>query len=230
MWKQIIESEVKAPGNMVYSDLSMIILQKVIEHISGQPIDEYVTNNFYKPMGLWKMQFNPYEKTDINTIAPTEDDKLFRKCVVRGTVHDPGAAMMGGVAGHAGLFSNAESLAIIFKMLMNGGSYDGKRYLKKETIQLFTTQAAPNTSNRRGLIFDKAEMNKEKSSPAARSASELTFGHTGFTGTCVWADPKNDFLFVFLSNRVYPDAENTMLAKKNVRTDIMEIFYKAFSK
>ncbi len=230
MWKQIIESEVKAPGNMVYSDLSMIILQKVIEHISGVSIDEYVTNNFYKPMGLWKMQFNPYEKTDINTIAPTEDDKLFRKCVVRGTVHDPGAAMMGGVAGHAGLFSNAESLAIIFKMLMNGGSYDGKRYLKKETIHLFTTQAAPNTSNRRGLIFDKAEMNKEKSSPAARSASELTFGHTGFTGTCVWADPKNDFLFVFLSNRVYPDAENTMLAKKNVRTDIMEIFYKAFSK
>lgn len=230
IWKQIIESEVKAPGTMVYSDLSMIILQKVIEHISGQPIDEYVTNNFYKPMGLWKMQFNPYDKTDINTIAPTEDDKAFRKCVVRGTVHDPAAAMMGGVAGHAGLFSNAESLAIIFKMLMNGGSYDGKRYLKKETIQLFTSQAAPNTGNRRGLIFDKAEMNKEKSSPAARSASELTFGHTGFTGTCVWADPKNNFLFVFLSNRVYPDAENTMLAKKNIRTDIMELFYKAFAK
>lgn len=230
IWKQIIESEVKTPGTMVYSDLSMIILQKVIEHISGQPIDEYVTNNFYKPMGLWKMQFNPYDKTDINTIAPTEDDKTFRKCVVRGTVHDPAAAMMGGVAGHAGLFSNAESLAIIFKMLMNGGSYDGKRYLKKETIQLFTSQAAPNTSNRRGLIFDKAEMNKEKSSPAAKSASELTFGHTGFTGTCVWADPKNNFLFVFLSNRVYPDAENTMLAKKNIRTDIMELFYKAFAK
>ena len=230
IWKQIIESEVKTPGTMVYSDLSMIILQKVIEHISDQPIDEYVANHFYKPMGLWKMQFNPYDKTDINTIAPTEDDKAFRKCVVRGTVHDPAAAMMGGVAGHAGLFSNAESLAIIFKMLLSGGAYDGKRYLKKETIQLFTTKAAPNSTSRRGLIFDKAEMNKEKSSPAAKSASELTFGHTGFTGTCVWADPKNDFLFVFLSNRVYPDAENTMLAKKNIRTDIMELFYKAFTK
>jgi len=176
------------------------------------------------------MQFNAGLKSDINTIAPTENDKEFRRCVVRGTVHDPAAAMMGGVAGHAGLFSNAESLAIIFKMFLNGGIYDGKRYLRKETIQRFTSQAAPNTSNRRGLIFDKPEMNKEKSSPAAHSASELTFGHTGFTGTCVWADPKNDFLFVFLSNRVYPDAENNLLAKKNVRTDIMEIFYNGFKK
>lgn len=230
IWNQIIESEIKAPGSMVYSDLSMIMLQKVIERITGETIDNYVTKLFYEPMGLWKVQFNAGLKSDINTIAPTENDKEFRHCVVRGTVHDPAAAMMGGVAGHAGLFSNAESLAIIFKMFLNGGVYDGKRYLRKETIQRFTSQAAPNTSNRRGLIFDKPEMNKEKSSPAAHSASELTFGHTGFTGTCVWADPKNDFLFVFLSNRVYPDAENNLLAKKNVRTDIMEIFYNGFKK
>lgn len=230
IWKQIIDSDVKAPGNMVYSDLSMIILQKIIERITDKPINEYVSDCFYKPMGLWKVQFNPLNKTNKSEIAPTEDDKEFRHCVVRGSVHDPAAAMMGGVAGHAGLFSNAESLAIIFKMLVNGGTYDGKRYIKKETIQLFTSRATPGSTNRRGLIFDKPEMNIEKSSPTARSASELTFGHTGFTGTCVWADPKNNFVFVFLSNRVYPDAENTKLAKMNIRTDIMEIFYNAFKK
>ncbi|MFM7016155.1 MAG: glycoside hydrolase family 3 N-terminal domain-containing protein [Bacteroidota bacterium] len=230
IWKQIVQSDVKAPGTMVYSDLSMLILQKVIEHITGVSIEKYVNDNFYQPMGLWKVQYNAGEKIGNNTIAPTEDDKEFRHQIVCGTVHDPSAAMMGGVAGNAGLFSNAESLAIIFKMLLNGGIYDSKRYLKKETIQYFTAQATPNSINRRGLIFDKPELNKEKSGPTAKSASPSTFGHTGFTGTCVWADPKNDFVYVFLSNRVYPDAENTLLAKRNIRTDIMEIFYQAFMK
>ena len=230
IWKQIIQSEVKTPGTMVYSDLSMIILQKVIEHIAGCSIEQYVTDNFYKPMGLWRIVYNPKEKSSAFTIAPTEDDKQFRNQIVCGTVHDPSAAMMGGVAGNAGLFSNAESLAILFKMLVNGGAYDGKRYLKKETIQLFTSQGTPGSANRRGLIFDKPEPNKEKSGPTAKSASNLTFGHTGFTGTCVWADPQNNFVYVFLSNRVYPDAENTLLAKRNIRTDVMEQFYKTFLK
>jgi beta-N-acetylhexosaminidase len=177
-------------------------------------------------LGLWRITFNPLNSFPKSEIIPTELDTAFRKQLVHGYVHDPAAAMMGGVAGHAGLFSNAQSLSVIMQLLMNGGVYNGKRYLKKETIELFTGQAFPGTANRRGLLFDRPEMGG-KNSPAAASASAKTFGHTGFTGTCVWADPDKKLVYIFLSNRVYPSAENNKLAKKNIRTDIMELFYKS---
>jgi CubicO group peptidase (beta-lactamase class C family) len=225
IWKTIIESEVNPPGKYVYSDLGLIILQHIIEHISGTTIDEYVTDNFYKPMGLWQTGYQPLKRFDKSMIVPTEIDSVFRKCLVQGYVHDPAAIMLGGVAGHAGVFTNAQSLAAIMKMLLDGGMYGGKRFLKKETILRFTSQAFPGTENRRGFIFDKPEPDATKNGPTAKSASLRTFGHTGFTGTCAWADPEHNIIFIFLSNRVYPSAANNKLAKLNIRTDLMQVLY-----
>ncbi len=229
IWKTIIESDVNPPGKYVYSDLDLIILQHIIERITSTPIDEFVNDNFYKPMGLWQTGFQPLKRFDKSIIVPTEMDTVFRKCLVQGYVHDPAAAMMGGVAGHAGVFTNAQSLAAIMKMLLDGGMYGGKRFLKKETILKFTSQAFPGTENRRGFIFDKPEPDSSKNGPTAKSASPRAFGHTGFTGTCAWADPEHNIIFVFLSNRVYPSAANNKLAKLNIRTDLMQLLYEALN-
>jgi CubicO group peptidase (beta-lactamase class C family) len=149
-----------------------------------------------------------------------------RDGLVHGFVHDPAAAMLGGVSGHAGLFSNSKSLAILMKMLLNGGVYNGKRYLEKETITQFT--AKQSRDSRRGIGWDKPEFNKRYINLASDYASSSCFGHTGFTGTMVWADPKYDLIYVFLSNRVYPSQENKKLLRQNVRTDIMDVIYESF--
>jgi CubicO group peptidase (beta-lactamase class C family) len=159
---------------------------------------------------------------------PTENDSLFRKQIVRGFVHDQGAAMYGGVAGHAGLFSNAFDLAALFQMLLNHGVYNGKRFLDSSTIQTFTTRQSK--ISRRGYGFDKPEPDVKKPSPCYDGVSLSAFGHTGFTGTCVWSDPENNLTYIFLSNRVYPNADNNMLVKLNVRTDLQEAIYKALNK
>lgn len=226
IWKEIIASPVENPGKYVYSDLGLIILQRIIEKITGDSINVYVKDHFYKPMGLWRITFNPLSEFKVSEIIPSEVDTVFRKQTIRGYVHDPAAAMFGGVSGHAGLFSNAQSLLVIMQMLMNGGSYNGKRYLKKETVDAFTSQAFPGTSNRRGLLFDRPDQDV-KNSPAAQSASSFSFGHAGFTGTCAWADPSKKLVYIFLSNRVYPSSANNELAKRNIRTEIMEIFIRS---
>ena len=148
----------------------------------------------------------------------------FRNQILRGFVHDQGAAFMGGVAGHAGLFGNAEDVAAMMQMLLNGGVWNGKRYLKKTTIDQFTSYQS--SSSRRGLGFDKTEKNNtSRPEPyPCPSASPLTFGHTGFTGTCTWADPENNLVFIFLSNRVYPD-ENSNFKALNLRSKIQEALY-----
>ncbi len=226
IWQTIINSPVENIGKYVYSDLGLLIMQRVVEKVSNKSLDDYVNDNFYKPLGIWQTCFNPHDKFDSAVIIPTEIDTLFRKQEVHGFVHDPAAAMLGGVAGNAGVFSNAQSLAVIMQMLLNDGTYGGKRFLKKETVEAFTRQAYPASANRRGMVFDKPE-EPGKSSPAAKDASSLAFGHTGFTGTCAWADPTNGLIYVFLSNRVYPDAANNKLAKLNIRTDIMQVVYDA---
>jgi beta-N-acetylhexosaminidase len=225
IWEEVIASPVDKPGKYVYSDLGLIILQRIIEKITGDSLQTFVNEHFYKPMGLWRITFNPLNEFYLSEIIPTEYDTSFRMQLVHGFVHDPAAAMMGGVAGHAGLFSNAQSLSVIMQMLMNKGIYNGKRYLKRETVELFTSQAYPGTANRRGWLFDRPE--KGPASAAAASASGHAFGHAGFTGTCAWADPENRLVYIFLSNRVYPSAANNELARRNIRTDIMELFYRS---
>lgn len=228
LYKRILESRLGRANRYVYSDNDFIFLGKIVEAISGKPLNEFTEEKFYRPMGLTTTGFKPAEQYPLKRIVPTEKEKQFRLQLLRGDVHDPGAAMFGGVAGHAGLFSNAYDLAIIMQMLLNGGTMNGKRYLQKETIDLFTTYHS--RFSRRGYGFDKPEKdNRLRPDPyPCLTASPRTFGHTGYTGTCVWADPKYNLVFVFLSNRVNPDGgENTKLLRMNVRTNIQEAVYKA---
>ncbi len=227
MMSRILHSPLSAPNKYVYSDNDFIFLGKISEAINGMPLNEYVQKTFYKPLGLTSIGFKPREHMSLNRIVPTEQEPIFRKQLIRGDVHDPGAAMFGGVAGHAGLFSNAYDLAVIMQMLLNGGTFNGKRYLKKETIDLFTGYHS--AISRRGYGFDKPEKdNRSKPEPyPSYSSSPLTFGHTGFTGTCVWADPASNLVFVFLSNRVTPDGNSPILSKLNVRPAILEAIYVA---
>lgn len=230
MYNQIKTSTVNSNElKYVYSDNDFILLGNVVSAISGMPLDEYVKKEFYDSLGMTSTYFKPFEHFSISEIAPTEQEKQFRQQLIHGYVHDPGAAMMGNVAGHAGLFSNVYDLGILFQMLLNGGTFNGKRYFKKETIDWFTSYQTP--VSRRGLGFDKPEKNnKELDAVHAYpciSPSPSTFGHTGFTGTCVWADPKYNLVYIFLSNRVCPSSDNNKLIKMNVRSNIQEAIYKA---
>ncbi|RYD81722.1 MAG: hypothetical protein EOP53_05655 [Sphingobacteriales bacterium] len=219
------KSKLENRGKMHYSDLGFLYMQRVVEKITGKPLDKLTDSLFYKPLGLATMTFNPRGKVTQNKIIPTENDTYFRRQLVQGYVHDQAAALLGGVAGHAGLFSNANDLAILMQMLINNGIYGGKRYFLPATIKTFTT--AQFESNKRGLGWDKPSPDPKLGSPASKYASPLSFGHTGFTGTCIWADPTQDLVYIFLSNRVYPTAENTKLAKMNIRTDIHDVIYEA---
>jgi beta-glucosidase-like glycosyl hydrolase/CubicO group peptidase (beta-lactamase class C family) len=224
IYKRILMSPLGTKGKYVYSDNDFIFLGKIVEKITGQPLSEYVLENFYSPMGLKSIGFDPLLRNNISNIAPTENEKIFRNQIVRSTVHDPGAAMMGGVAGHAGLFSNAYDLAAIMQMLLNGGSFKGKQYFKNETVNMFTSYQSKNS--RRGFGFDKPEKDNatRKEAYPSLSVSGKTFGHTGFTGTCVWADPQTNFVYIFLSNRVYPEVNNALL-RMNVRGKLLDALY-----
>lgn len=231
IYKRILQSRVSSNPGYVYSDNDFILLGLVVEAITGKSLDAYLYETFYEPMELPSIHFTPLQYIAEKNIVPTEWEMQFREQLIRGYVHDPGAAMLGGVAGHAGLFSNAEDLAAIFMMLLNNGEWNGKQYLKPETISIFT--AYRSDISRRGLGFDKPEKDnaKRKEPYPAKFCSPLTFGHTGFTGTCVWADPQEQLVFVFLSNRVCPNGgDNTMLNRLNVRGNILDTIYKALDR
>lgn len=229
MFNTIAMADMKTAGEYLYSDLGFILLRKLVENVSNQSFDEFMQENFYKPLALGSLCFNPLSKgVSKNKIAPTEVDSIFRKQQLQGYVHDPAAAMLGGVSGHAGLFSNSNDVAVIMQMLLNQGTYGNVRVLKASTVELFTKKQSK--KSRRGLGFDKPEIIPLKPSPTGSACSPLTFGHTGFTGTCAWADPKNQLVYVFLSNRVNPSAENNKLANMNIRTRIQDLIYEATKK
>ncbi|MBN7813982.1 glycoside hydrolase family 3 N-terminal domain-containing protein [Algoriphagus pacificus] len=232
IWNWTVESKLlpKSGGRYkyVYSDLTMYLMQAVVERIVNQPLNEFMDQNFYEPLGLYTMTFLPTEKMPVDNIAPTEDDVAFRKRQVRGYVHDPGAAMFGGVAGHAGLFGKANDLAVMMQLMLNKGYYGDVSLIKPVTIEQFTKRQS--NQSRRGWGWDKPDVEAGKGGSAGDLAPKSTFGHTGFTGTCVWADPENNLIYVFLSNRVYPDANNTKLLKEGIRTEIHDIIYKAMGK
>lgn len=228
MYNRILQSSLSPTGQYIYSDNDFIFLGKIVESLTGMPQNEYVQQEFYKPLALTTTTFLPKLKHTLNKIVPTENEPIFRQQQLQGDVHDPGAAMFGGVAGHAGLFSNAYDIAVIMQMLLNGGTFNGKKYLNKSTIDLFTGYHS--ATSRRGYGFDKPEKDndKRKEPYPCLSASPFTFGHTGFTGTCTWADPQHNLIYVFLSNRVYPDGgDNKKLLNMNVRPKIHEAIYKA---
>ena len=226
IYKQIIESPVKESGKYLYSDLGYYFLKKIIEKQTFVPEERYVIKYFYAPLGLSTMGYKPRDRFDLDRIVPTESDTKFRKQLIHGDVHDQGAAMLGGVGGHAGLFSNANDLAVMMQLFMNKGEYGGKRYIDSTTLTE-CTRCQYCVDNRRAIGFDKPETNHLKVSPVCNCVSYLSFGHSGFTGTLAWADPSNELVFIFLSNRVYPVAGENKLSKLGIRNKIQEIIYEA---
>ena len=210
-----------------YSDLGYYFFKEIVENQTEQLLEDYVENSFYAPMGLRSIGYHPLKKNKLSQIAPTEYDLLYRQQLVQGYVHDPGAAMLGGVGGHAGIFSDAYDLAVMMQMFLNGGKYGGVEVLDEDVIEKYTSCPYCADDVRRGIGFDKPTFRLNKGS-CCNSASKFSFGHSGFTGTLVWADPEYDLVYVFLSNRVYPNAENRKILDMNIRTDIQQVLYDCF--
>lgn len=232
-FKQVILDSIRnsklGEKKYVYSDLSFLVYPEVITKITGKNYEDYLLTNFYRPLGATTVGYNPYRFYSPEQIVPTELDTIFRKQLIHGFVHDESAAMLGGVSGNAGLFGCAGDLAKIFQMYLQKGYYGGKRYFSEETLNDFTKVWFPGTNNRRALGFDKPlKDNKNKSltdAYPAVDASINSFGHTGFTGNIVWADPDNGLLYIFLSNRVYPTRENSKISDLNIRVAMHQEIY-----
>ena len=221
--KRIKKTELSNVGSYRYSGLFFCLIPEIIKNLTGENLDKYLNDKFYSPMGL-SATFNPLNKYNIEKIVPTEIDNNFRKELVQGTVHDETAAIMGGISANAGLFSNAEDLSIILKMILNKGIHDNKQMIDSETIKLFTKNHIKNDSlNNRGLGFDKVRIVSENKIYPNEKLSNKSFGHTGFTGTMFWVDPENDLIVVFLTNRVYPNRNEGSFYEINVRNKLLEI-------
>ena len=226
MWPAMLNSGLTRRGTYIYSDLSMYFMKEIVERQSGMALEDFVQAQFYKPLGMERAGFNPRKRFQKEMIVPTEQDTEFRKTLLHGYVHDQGAAMVGGIAGHAGLFASTNDLGILYQMLLNRGSYGGKQYFKPETIDMFT--AKQSSISRRGLGFDRWDPKSKEGFPS-KLASSKTYGHTGYTGTCVWVDPQYNLIYIFLSNRVNPTVTNK-LSKLNIRERIQDEIYKAILK
>jgi CubicO group peptidase (beta-lactamase class C family) len=228
IFQKIVASPLEPTTDYKYSDLGLILMTELIHKITGKTLDAFVAEKFYQPLGMNYTLFNPLTRVSENNIAPTEEDNYFRMQRLCGSVHDMGAAMLGGVSGHAGLFSNTGDLAILFQMLLNGGVYEGTRFLKSETIALFTSRQGGST--RRGLGWDMKETDTQKTLNMSALAPISTYGHTGFTGNAIYADPDNQLIYIFLSNRTYPNADNDKLIKGDYRPRIQTAIYEAMRK
>lgn len=224
IYNQIMSCKMEETCKYVYSDIGYYFSKILIERLTKTTLNSYVKTQFYKPLNLG-LTYLPLSVYSSEQIAPTENDLKFRKQLVRGYVHDQGAALMGGVAGHAGLFGNANDVALIMQMLLNKGSYAGQQVLDSSVIRQYTSTHF--SDNRRGLCFDKPEPDPKKDSPVTKECSLKSFGHSGFTGTFAWADPENGLIFVFLSNRVFPNADENKLAKLGIRGKIHRTLYEA---
>jgi CubicO group peptidase (beta-lactamase class C family) len=230
IFKTIRKSTLKSRGTYVYSDLPFVLTPKITSGISGESYEEGLYNHFYKPLGAWRITYNPLLKFTENEIIPTELDDYYRKQQLLGTVHDESSATLGGISGNAGLFASANDLAKLLQMYIQMGSYGGVQYLKESTLKEFTRVQFPQNNNRRGLGFDKPSLGNssldEKEAYPVRDVSPESFGHSGYTGTVVWVDPKCGLVYIFLSNRVFPTRENNLISSLHVRTDILKMIYR----
>ncbi len=227
--KKIYRAIKKTPLNKkegyLYSGLSFYLYPEIIKNISTEGYESYLKRNFYRPLGATSLTYNPLRFYAKNNIVPTELDTFFRQEQIHGRVHDEGAIMMGGVSGNAGLFGNINDLAKLMQMYLNLGAYGGHQYITKATFIKFTSCQYCEKGNRRGLGFDKPRLKNPEKGYVAKDASGFSFGHSGYTGTMVWADPKNGLLFILLSNRVYPTRENNKLYKMNIRPRLHQVMY-----
>ncbi len=235
IYKWTVDSELRRkprrkrfePYSYRYSDLGFYMMYVLAERLLNQPMDEFLSQNLYDPLGMSSTAFNPLCKFPIINMVPTEDDKTFRHSLVWGTVHDQIAAMNGGVSGHAGLFGNAIDLAKLGQMHLQGGEYGNQKFFDKEVIDLFTSPQ--NEDNRRGLGWDKPDPEDKEHTPTSVYASPSTYGHRGFTGTVIWVDPQYDLIYVFLSNRIYPSMSNGKLNDLDVRKRIHDVVYESIT-
>jgi beta-N-acetylhexosaminidase len=227
IFERIISTDVNKNKNYKYSDIGYYFVNEIIKRITYTSQDK-IAENIYNKIGLHNIGYQPLEKWDLRRIAPTENDTFFRHQLIHGYVHDQGAALLGGVGGHAGLFSNANDLAVIMQIYLNKGVYGGDTIIDKRTIEKYTSSPYYNSNdNRRGIAFDKPVRNGAGGPTCFGCASIKSFGHSGFTGNLTWADPESGILYVFLSNRVYPNAENHKLISMNIRTEVMNVVAKA---
>lgn len=227
IYHTIANSDLYSKKEYKYSDLGFYLIYQMLDSLLPVPFEDYVDSVFYKPMGAYTTCFRPLEKYPKIQIAPTENDQAFRRQILRGYVHDPGAAMLGGVCGHAGLFSSANDLAKIMQMYMWYGEYGETEFIEKRTIKHYTDCPECKNGNRRGLGFDKPQTDTTQTGPTYKNVSPESFGHTGFTGTMAWADPEYGIVYIFLSNRVFPDATNFKLQHMDVRTEIQKVIYES---
>ena len=224
--KKIVDSKLSDKKEYKYSDFTFIILKEYLEKITGKSLDILSAHNFYNMLGMSNTMYNPLRKFDMRVIPPTDNDTYFRHTTIQGYVHDMEAAMEGGIAGHAGIFSNAMDVAKMMQMYLNKGNYGGIQYFSNATFDVFNTCHFCAEGNRRGLGFDKPQLGKE--GPTCGCVSMSSFGHTGFTGTMAWADPETEIIYVFLSNRTFPDSNAAnKLSKENIREDIQKIIQEA---
>ena len=226
IWPDMLKSPIKTRGKYVYSDLSMYFMKEIVETISGTPLNVSVQQNFYSPLGMQTAGFLPLNRFPKNQIVPTENDIGFRHQLLIGYVHDQGAGLLGGISGHAGLFASANDLAILYQMILNRGTYGGTQYFKPETVDLFTSKQSD--VSRRGLGFDRWDPNRETKYPSVL-ASDQTYGHTGYTGTCFWVDQKYNLVYIFLSNRVNPKVSEK-LSSLGIRRRVQDAVYEAIQK
>lgn len=233
IYRKISRSEVSDEKVYRYSGLAFLIFPELISQLTGSSYEYYLQKNFYLPMGATGLVHKPKTKGVANPIVPTEKDSLYRKGVVQGWVHDENASLLGGISGNAGLFGTAKDVFKMMQLYQNYGTYKGKRYLSEATVREFTTVQYPENQNRRALGFDKPLIQNDQyginEAYPAPEVSPASFGHSGFTGTFVWADPKNQLVYVFLSNRVYPSRTHRKLYELNIRVAVQQLFYKALS-
>lgn len=225
-WPAFLKAPLRNRGTYLYTDMNMYVMKEIVEWQSGTPIEKYVQDQFYKPLGMYTAGYLPRNRFEKDQIVPTEDEANFRKTLLHGYVHDPGASLLGGVSGHAGLFSSANDLGILYQMMLNKGTYGGERFLKDETVNLFTSKQS--AVSRRALGFDMYDPDTSKAYPS-KLATPGTYGHTGFTGICVWVDPKYNLIYIFLSNRVHPKITDK-LYQLNIRSRIQDVVYRAVQK
>ena len=226
IFKQIRDAEQREKPGYKYSDLGYYIFKEALEKKYKKELDILVDEEFYKPLGANRMSYLPLSKFKKSSIIPSEKDNYFRNQLLHGYVHDMGAAMLGGVGGHAGLFSNSNDIAKMMQLYLQKGFYGGKRYFDSETFDKFNKRYYSDKKVRRGLGFDKPQLDSTVMATCG-CVSEESFGHSGFTGTYTWADPVSEIIYVFLSNRVFPTMENYGLVKENIRTKIQQIIQEA---
>lgn len=225
--KDVIDSKLRTRGRYAYSCLNFMLLKEAVENIADTDLNSYVRQNFFDKLGAVSTTFLPLNYMTADLIPPTENDPFFRKQHLRGYVHDEGAALFGGISGNAGLFSNANDLAKLCQMWLNGGKYGDERFLSEETVRLFTTTKS--SVSRRGLGFDKPDLRNNNASPTSPGTPITVYGHTGYTGTCFWVDPTNNMIYIFLSNRVNPERSPNRLSTLKIRERIQQELYNAIA-